>query len=135
MTSVAAEIAALDARVRALETPRRSAASRRATPSWWTRAMARRPATARGARTARREIAALFAQDTVWDGGAGLGLCEGRAAIRARMAEPTLLFSRHYFVNPQIDLDGDWARVRWELLAPCTMRDARPAWMRAPRTQ
>jgi hypothetical protein len=75
------------------------------------------------------EIAALFSEDAVWDGGAGLGLCEGRAAIRARMAEPTLLFSRHYFVNPQIDLDGDWARARWELLAPCTLRDGRPAWM------
>jgi hypothetical protein len=75
------------------------------------------------------EIAALFAEDAVWDGGAGLGLCRGRDAIRARMAEPTLLFSRHYFVNPQIDLDGDWARVRWELFAPCTLRDGRPAWM------
>ena len=75
------------------------------------------------------EIAALFAEDAVWDGGSGLGLCRGREAIRARMAEPTLLFSRHYFVNPQIDLDGDFARVRWELLAPCTMRDGRPAWM------
>jgi hypothetical protein len=75
------------------------------------------------------EIAALFAEDAVWDGGAGLGVCRGRDAIRARMAEPTLLFSRHYFVNPQIDLDGDWARARWELLAPCTLRDGRPAWM------
>jgi len=74
-------------------------------------------------------IAALFAEDAVWDGGAGLGVCRGREAIRTRMAEPTLLFSRHYFVNPQIDLDGDFARVRWELLAPCTLRDGRPAWM------
>ena len=75
------------------------------------------------------EIAALFAEDAVWDGGAGLGVCRGREAIRARMAEPTLLFSRHYFVNPQIELDGDRARARWELLAPCTLRDGRPAWM------
>jgi hypothetical protein len=75
------------------------------------------------------EIALLFAEDAVWDGGAGLGLCTGREAIRARMAEPTLLFSRHYFVNPQIEVDGDRARARWELLAPCTMRDGRPAWM------
>ena len=75
------------------------------------------------------EIAALFAEDAVWDGGAGLGVCRGRDAIRARMAEPTLLFSRHYFVNPLIELDGDRARARWELLAPCTLRDGRPAWM------
>ena len=76
-----------------------------------------------------RQIAELFSEDAVWDGGAGLGVCRGREAIRTRMAEPTLLFSRHYFVNPQIDLDGDFARVRWELLAPCTLRDGRPAWM------
>lgn len=75
------------------------------------------------------EIALLFAEDAVWDGGAGLGICSGREAIRARMAEPTLLFSRHYFVNPQIRVDGDRAHARWELLAPCTMRDGRPAWM------
>jgi hypothetical protein len=75
------------------------------------------------------EIAALFAEDAVWDGGAGLGLCRGRDAIRTRMAEPTLLFSRHYFVNPQIEVDGDRARARWELLAPCTLRDGKPAWM------
>jgi hypothetical protein len=75
------------------------------------------------------EIAALFCEDAVWDGGAALGVCRGRGEIRARMAQPTLLFSRHYFVNPQIDLDGDWARARWELLAPCTLRDGRPAWM------
>jgi SnoaL-like domain len=75
------------------------------------------------------EIAALFAEDAIWDGGAGLGICHGREGIRARMAEPTLLFSLHYFVNPQIELDGDRARARWELLAPCTLRDGRPAWM------
>jgi hypothetical protein len=74
------------------------------------------------------EIAGLFTEDAVWDGGA-LGLCQGREAIRARMAEPTLLFSRHYFVSPLIDVDGDRARGRWELLAPCTLRDGRPAWM------
>jgi len=74
-------------------------------------------------------IASLFAEDAVWDGGAGLGLCHSREGVRARMAEPTLLFSRHYFVNPQIEIDGDRARARWELLAPCTLRDGRPAWM------
>jgi hypothetical protein len=74
------------------------------------------------------EIAELFTEDAVWEGGA-LGVCSGRDAIRARMAEPTLDFSRHYFVNPQIALDGDRATARWELLAPCTARDGRPMWM------
>ena len=73
-------------------------------------------------------IAALFTADAVWDGGA-MGVCTGRDAIRARMAAPTLHFSRHYFVNPDIAVDGDRARGRWELLAPCTSRDDQPMWM------
>lgn len=75
------------------------------------------------------EIAALFTEDGVWHAGGRLGVCRGRDEIRARMAEPTLRFSRHYFVNPAIEVDGDRARARWELLAPCTLRDGRPAWM------
>ena len=73
-------------------------------------------------------IAALFTTDAVWDAGA-LGVCTGRDAIRERMATPTLHFSRHYFVNPDIAVDGDRARGRWELLAPCTSRDDQPMWM------
>jgi hypothetical protein len=75
------------------------------------------------------EIAALFTDDAVWDGGGGLGLCRGRAEIAARMAAPTLRFSWHYFVKPSIEVAGDTARGRWDLLAPCTLRDGRPAWM------
>ena len=74
------------------------------------------------------EIAALFTEGAVWDGGA-LGLCSGRDAIRERMAVPTLHFSRHYFVNPDIRVAGDHARGRWELLAPCTSRENQPMWM------
>ena len=74
-------------------------------------------------------IAALFTEDGVWHAGGRLGTCRGRDEIRARMAEPTLRFSRHYFVNPAIEVDGARARARWELLAPCTLRDGRPAWM------
>ena len=70
-------------------------------------------------------IAALFSADAVWDGGA-LGVCSGRDAIRERMATPTLHFSRHYFVNPDIDIEVDRARGRWELLAPCTSRENEP---------
>jgi hypothetical protein len=75
------------------------------------------------------EIAALFTEDAVWEAGGRLGTCRGRQAIRARMAGPTLLGSRHYFVNPVIEVDGARARARWELLAPCTLRDGRAAWM------
>jgi len=75
------------------------------------------------------EIAALFTADAVWDGGPGLGLARGREEIRQRMREPTLRFSWHYFLKPRIRIEGDRARGRWDLLAPCTTRDGRPHWM------
>lgn len=75
------------------------------------------------------EIADLFTEDALWEGGAALGVCRGRAAIRERFAVPTLAFSWHYFVKPQIQVAGDAARARWDLLAPCTSRDGRAMWM------
>ncbi|HUC05504.1 MAG TPA: nuclear transport factor 2 family protein [Acidimicrobiales bacterium] len=75
------------------------------------------------------EIAGLFAEDGEWDGGPVLGRSNGRRAIAERLAHPTLLFSRHLFVNPQIQVDGDEAWARWELLCPCTTADGRPHWM------
>lgn len=75
------------------------------------------------------EIAALFTEDAHWDGGAALGACQGRAAIRERFARPTLSFSWHYFVKPRIEVAGSEARARWDLLAPCTTADGRAMWM------
>jgi hypothetical protein len=130
MTSVAKEDLALAARVRALEDveaiQRLKARYAELVDARYGKAGPRPPEELAGLADS---IAALFTEDAVWDGGAGLGVCRGRDGIRARMAEPTLLFSRHYFVNPQIEIEGDRARARWELLAPCTMRDGRPAWM------
>lgn len=74
-------------------------------------------------------IAELFTEDASWDGGRALGIARGRAEIAARMREPTLLFSRHYFLKPHIEVAGDTARARWDVLAPCTTRDGRPHWM------
>ena len=53
------------------------------------------------------EIADLFIPDGVWDGGPGLGVAKGRAAIVDRLERPTLTFSRHLFTNPVIDVQGD----------------------------
>jgi hypothetical protein len=75
------------------------------------------------------EIAELFTPDAVWDGGSALGVAEGRAAIAERMQAPTLCFSRHLFVSPQLRVAGDRASGRWELLAPCTTADGTPHWM------
>jgi hypothetical protein len=76
-----------------------------------------------------REIAELFTEDALWDGGAALGVCRGRDAIRARFLEPTLRFSWHYFVKPRIEVAGERARGSWDLLAPCTTREGVASWM------
>lgn len=75
------------------------------------------------------EVAAMFSPDATWDGGAGLGLCQGREAIRTRFLEPTLRFSWHYFVKPRIEVDGDRATGTWDILAPCTSSKGRALWM------
>jgi len=78
---------------------------------------------------AAEQIAALFTEDGVWDGGPALGVSTGRAEIAARMRAPTLLFSWHFFLKPQIHVDGGHARARWDILSPCTTRDGKPSWM------
>jgi len=75
------------------------------------------------------EAASLFVEDGVWDGGPGLGVARGRAAIAARLAAPTLTFSRHLFVTPRIEVDGATATARWELLSPCTRVDGTSLWV------
>ena len=74
-------------------------------------------------------VAALFTSDGIWDGGPGLGRATGRDAIAARLRVPTLTFARHFFVNPRIDVDGDAAMGRWDLLSPCRRADGTSYWM------
>lgn len=74
-------------------------------------------------------LASLFTEDAVWDGGAELGLCEGREAIRRRFQEPTLAFSWHFFVKPRIEISGGFATGTWDVLALCTTRQGRALWM------
>jgi SnoaL-like protein len=74
-------------------------------------------------------VADLFTADGVWDGGPGLGSVTGRPAIAARLSEPTLIFSRHFFLNPRIEVDGQSARGRWDLLSPCRRADGGSYWM------
>jgi hypothetical protein len=91
---------------------------------------------ARGAvvdRAALEDLAAqaadLFCEDGEWNGGPGLGVARGRVEIAARLAAPTLVFSRHFFMTPRITVDGDRATGRWELLSPCTRPDGTSLWM------
>lgn len=75
------------------------------------------------------QIAALFTADGVWDGGPALGVSTGREQIAARMRAPTLVFSWHFFLKPQIHVEGERARARWDILSPCTTKDGKPHWM------
>jgi hypothetical protein len=76
-----------------------------------------------------REIADLFTADGVWDGGPGLGVATGREAIIDRLERPTLIFSRHFFMKPVIEVQGDRATATWDLLCPCQRQDGASFWM------
>jgi uncharacterized protein (TIGR02246 family) len=77
-------------------------------------------------------IAALFAEDAVWDS-PGLGRFEGREAIRSffRGAGGIFSFAIHYSLNGQIHVDGHTARAQWYLFMPCTVADGNRAMWRA----
>jgi len=75
------------------------------------------------------QAAGLFTEDGVWDGGPVLGIARGREEIAARLAAPTLVFSRHFFMTPQIYVTDDTATGRWQLLSPCTGSDGTARWM------
>jgi hypothetical protein len=75
------------------------------------------------------QTAALFTADGIWDGGPGLGRAVGRPAIASSLRETTLTFSRHFFMNPRIDVDGATAKARWDLLSPCRRPDGTSYWM------
>ena len=104
--------------------------SRRATGPWSTNAfpVVRSSAPTRLGDLALR-VAELFTEEGVWDGGPGLGVATGRPAIAARLRQPTLVFSRHFFVNPRIDVAGDAATGRWDVLSPCRRADGTSYWM------
>lgn len=74
------------------------------------------------------QIASLFTKDGVWDG-AALGVSRGRDEIRERFLTSTLTFSWHFFVKPYIEVDGDAATGRWDILSPCTRNGDQPYWM------
>ena len=76
-----------------------------------------------------RRIAALFSEDGVWDGGEALGVGHGREEIFEILRRPGLQFSWHYFVKPDIEVEGDCARGRWDILSPCTSKEGRALWM------
>ena len=74
-------------------------------------------------------LVALFTEDAVWEGGGPLGTATGHAELRERFRRPTLMYSWHFFVKPEIQVDGDRATGRWDVLAMMTTTEGRPMWM------
>lgn len=65
------------------------------------------------------KLAALFAEDAIWDGSI-LGYAEGREGIREFFAAASSLvpFAVHQISNPLIEIDGDRATGQWFLWQP-----------------
>jgi SnoaL-like protein len=79
------------------------------------------------------QLAALFTEEAVWDGGL-LGRFEGRDAIREHFASGSkrVSFAIHHVTNPMITVDGDQATCDWLLWEPIVFaRDSQAAWMAA----
>ncbi len=76
-----------------------------------------------------REIANLFTGDAVWDGGEKLGVARGREKIYQRFKESAFKFAVHYFVMPDITIEGNKAHARWYLLQAATLKDNTAVWM------
>ena len=75
------------------------------------------------------ELVALFTPDAVWEGGGPLGTATGREALRERFRTPTLQYSWHFFVKPEVRVDGDRAVGTWDVLAMMPTTEGRPMWM------
>jgi hypothetical protein len=77
------------------------------------------------------QLAALFTEDAVWNGGP-LGRFEGRDAIREHFASASkrVSFAIYHVTNPVITVDGDQATCDWLLWEPIVFaRDIqRPGW-------
>ena len=71
----------------------------------------------------------LFTEDAVWEGGGPLGLATGREELHARFSTPTLHYSWHFFVKPEVRVEGDRAFGTWDVLAMITTQGGRGMWM------
>lgn len=128
--ALAARVSALEARLRAVEDAdaiqRLKARYGQLVDARYTR---RGPKPREEVEPIAREASLLFSEDAVWDGGPALGVCRGREAIYERLRAPTLRFSWHFFLKPDLEVSGDTARGTWDILSPCTTAEGRAMWL------
>ena len=68
------------------------------------------------------DIASLFTENGVWDGGRTFGVAQGRDAIRRHFegAGGRISIARHQVMNPIIEIADQIATGHWLLFQPCT---------------
>lgn len=76
-----------------------------------------------------REVIELFSDDAIWDGGKQFGIYRGKKDIYEFFTQPSYNFGLHYFVRPDLSINGNKASGRWYLLMPATMKDNTAVWM------
>jgi hypothetical protein len=69
------------------------------------------------------DVAKVFTDDAVWDGGEQLGRHEGIEAIRKFFGETKISWAVHYMIAPAIEMSDDLrsAKGTWYLWEPCTI--------------
>lgn len=75
----------------------------------------------------------VFTEDAVWDGGKEFGVYRGRKEICDffRQVSGSIVFAVHYFMVPDITIEGDKAYGQWYLWQACTLEGNRAVWLAA----
>ena len=79
-------------------------------------------------------ITTIFAEDGIWEGGAGFGKAQGHAAIRElfKKFQTMISFSQHQVLNPVIKINGDRATGIWYFFGPFTFyKNNQAKWLAA----
>ena len=79
--------------------------------------------------TIATDMANLFTEDAVWDGGEVFGTHKGRKEIYEYFRQPAWKLALHYAMNPQIHVEGNKAHGYWYFFLPGTTKDNVAAWM------
>lgn len=71
------------------------------------------------------QLAAMFTEDAIWDGGERFGVHYGRQGIYDFFdaISRDLVFAFHFMIRDSIEVadDGQSATGSWQLLEPCTL--------------
>ena len=75
----------------------------------------------------------VFTEDAVWDGGKEFGVYRGRKEIYDffKQVSESIVFAVHYFIAPNITVEGNKAHGRWYLWQACTFKDNKAVWLAA----